>query len=228
MTAPGATSRLTTQNVVKVFIVDDHPIVRQGLRQLLSQEEDMVVCGEAEGMSQAMQLYFEKKPQVMLVDISLENGNGIELVKELMAHDRELKILVCSMHDESLYAERALRAGAMGYINKEMATDRLIEAVRRVAAGQIFLSEEMTHRFLARQIGQGEVAPPSPMESLSDRELEVFELIGHGMKTRQIAERLHLSPKTVETYRENIKRKMNLANSVELTQHAVQWVLEKT
>ncbi|MCG6158006.1 response regulator transcription factor [Rubinisphaera margarita] len=228
MAAAVATSRLAAHQVIKVFIVDDHPIVRQGLRQLISQQEDLIVCGEAEGMSQAMQLFFETKPHVMLVDISLENGNGIELVKELIAHDRGLNILVCSMHDEALYAERALRAGAKGYINKDEATDRLIEAVRRVASGQIFLSDEMTHRFLSRQVGKGEVAPPGPMESLSDRELEVFEQIGHGMKTRQIAERLHLSPKTVETYRENIKRKLNLANSVELTQHAVQWVLENT
>jgi len=212
----------------RILIVDDHPIVRQGLRMTIEAESDLTICGEAEGMSQAMQLFLETAPDVVIVDISLENGSGIELVKELMSHNEDVRILVCSMHEESLFAVRALHAGAKGYINKEQATDKLVEAIRRVAAGRVYLSEQMTDRMLTRQVGAGDEPPQSAIESLSDRELEVFEQIGHGVTTRQIAEKLHLSPKTVETYRENIKHKLNLANATELTQHAVQWVLESS
>jgi len=213
---------------VRILLVDDHPVVRQGLRMMIEREGDMQVCGEANGMAEAMKAYFDTKPEVVVVDISLHNGSGIELVKELVAHDERLKILVCSMHDESLFADRALHAGAKGYINKEEATEKLIDAIRRVAAGRVYLSDQMTDRMLCRQVGAGEEHPKSAIETLSDRELEVFEQIGHGVTTRQIAEKLHLSPKTVETYRENIKHKLNLANATELTQHAVQWVLEES
>ncbi|MBR9800726.1 MAG: response regulator [Rubinisphaera brasiliensis] len=212
---------------VRILLVDDHPVVRQGLRMMIEREGDMQVCGEANGMAEAMKSYFENKPEVVVVDISLHNGSGIELVKELIAHEENLKILVCSMHDESLFADRALHAGAKGYINKEEAMDKLIDAIRRVAAGRVYLSDQMTDRMLCRQVGAGDERPKSALETLSDRELEVFEQIGHGVTTRQIAEKLHLSPKTVETYRENIKHKLNLANATELTQHAVQWVLEE-
>lgn len=212
---------------VRILLVDDHPVVRQGLRMMIEREGDMQVCGEANGMAEAMKCYFENKPEVVVVDISLHNGSGIELVKELIAHEENLKILVCSMHDESLFADRALHAGAKGYINKEEAMDKLIDAIRRVAAGRVYLSDQMTDRMLCRQVGTGDERPKSALETLSDRELEVFEQIGHGVTTRQIAEKLHLSPKTVETYRENIKHKLNLANATELTQHAVQWVLEE-
>ncbi|MBB02600.1 MAG: DNA-binding response regulator [Planctomyces sp.] len=212
---------------VRILLVDDHPVVRQGLRMMIEREGDMQVCGEANGMAEAMKSYFENKPEVVVVDISLHNGSGIELVKELIAHEENLKILVCSMHDESLFADRALHAGAKGYINKEEAMDKLIDAIRRVAAGRVYLSDQMTDRLLCRQVGAGDERPKSALETLSDRELEVFEQIGHGVTTRQIAEKLHLSPKTVETYRENIKHKLNLANATELTQHAVQWVLEE-
>lgn len=218
----------TRNKPTRILIVDDHPIVRQGLRMTIEAEPDMTVCGEAAGMSQAVQIYHETHPDMVIADISLENGSGIELVKELTAHDPELKILVCSMHAESLFAERSLCAGAKGYINKEQATDKLIVAIRRVASGRIYLSDQMTERMLYRQVGANEDPPRSAMETLSDRELEVFELIGHGVTTRQIAEKLHLSPKTVETYRENIKHKLNLSNATELTQHAVQWVLENS
>jgi len=216
------------RNTTRILIIDDHPIVRQGLKMMIEDEPDLTVCGEANGMSQAMQLYFETEPDVVIADISLENGSGIELVKELMAQDEDLKILVCSMHEETLFAERALHAGAKGYINKEQATEKLIVAIRRVAEGRVYLSDQMTDRMLCRQVGTGDEPPKSTIETLSDRELEVFEQIGHGVTTRQIAEKLHLSPKTVETYRENIKHKLNLANATELTQHAVQWVLENS
>jgi DNA-binding NarL/FixJ family response regulator len=210
----------------RILIVDDHPIVRQGLRSMIEQEPDLTVCGEAEGMSQAMQAYFEQQPDIIVTDISLENGSGVELIKELTARTPDLKILVCSMHDEMLFAERALRAGAKGYINKEEATDKLILAIRRVASSRVYLSDRVTERMLCKRVGSADEQTQNPIEQLSDRELEVFEHIGHGVTTRQIAEKLHLSPKTVETYRENIKHKLNLSNATELTQHAVQWVLE--
>jgi DNA-binding NarL/FixJ family response regulator len=210
---------------MRIMIVDDHPIVRQGLALLINREPDLKVCGEAEGLSQAMKRLHECDPDVVIADISLENGSGLELIKELQSIRPAVKILVCSMHDEALYAERALRAGARGYINKEEATERMIAALRRVIDGHVYLSTAMTDRMLSRSIG-GEEPDKSAIETLSDRELEVFEQIGHGVTTRQIAEKLHLSPKTVETYRENIKAKLNLANATELTQHAVQWVLE--
>jgi DNA-binding NarL/FixJ family response regulator len=216
------------KNTTRILIIDDHPIVRQGLKMMIEGEPDLTVCGEASGMSQAMQLFFETEPDVVIADISLENGSGIELVKELIAQNEDLKVLVCSMHEETLFAERALHAGAKGYINKEQATEKLIVAIRRVAEGRVYLSEQMTDRLLCRQVGSADEPPRSTIELLSDRELEVFEQIGHGVTTRQIAEKLHLSPKTVETYRENIKHKLKLANATELTQHAVQWVLESS
>ena len=215
-------------DTMKILIIDDHPIVRKGLRMMIESEPGLSVCGEANGMSEAMQQYFETKPDVVVADISLDNGSGIELVKELVSHDEQIKVLVCSMHDESLFAERALRAGAKGYINKEEATEKLIAAIRRVASGRVYLSQEMTDHMLCRQVGAGPEPPKSEIETLSDRELEVFEQIGHGVTTRQIADKLHLSPKTIETYRENIKHKLNLANATELTQRAVQWVLEES
>lgn len=214
------------KETTRILIVDDHPVVRQGLRMMIESESDLVICGEADGLSQAMQQFHATSPDVVIADISLQNGSGLELIKELTAHDEDLKILVCSMHEESLFAERALHAGAKGYISKDEATDKLIVAIRRVVEGRVYLSDQMTNRMLTRQVGAGDEQPKSAIETLSDRELEVFEQIGHGVTTRQIAENLHLSPKTVETYRENIKHKLNLANATELTQHAVQWVLE--
>ena len=213
--------------VTRILLVDDHPVVRKGLRMTIEAHAEFVVCGEAEGMSQAMQMYFDTHPDLIIADISLENGSGIELVKELVSHDSSLKILICSMHDESLFAERALRAGAKGFINKEEAIDKLIDAIQRIASGRVYLSEFMTNRMLVRQIGNADEAEKPSIETLSDRELEVFEQIGHGVTTREIAKKLHLSPKTIETYRENIKHKLNLANATELTQHAVQFVLEQ-
>ncbi|REJ91635.1 MAG: DNA-binding response regulator [Planctomycetota bacterium] len=216
------------KNATRILVIDDHPVVRKGLKMMIEGEPDLTVCGEASGLSQAMQEYFATEPDVVIADISLENGSGIELVKELIAQDKDLKVLVCSMHEESLFAERALRAGAKGYINKEQATEQLIEAIRAVSKGRVYLSREMTDHMLCRQVGVGKEPPKSEIETLSDRELEVFEQIGHGVTTRQIAEKLHLSPKTVETYRENIKHKLNLSNATELTQRAVQWVLENS
>ncbi len=215
----------TSSRVHRVLIVDDHPIVREGLAAVINRETDLEVCGQAGGLAQAMRLYQQERPDLVVADVSLEDGNGLELVKELVAQEPGIKVLVQSMHEESLYAERSLRAGARGYINKEEALAQIVNAIRQVLRGRVYLSSRMTDRLLHRSV-RGFEPERSPIESLSDRELEVFEQIGRGMTTRRIAQNLYLSPKTIETYRENIKTKLNLKNATELTQHAVQWVLE--
>ncbi len=214
--------------IAKILIVDDHPIVRRGLAGLIADQPDLRVCGEAADASEALQQAETGAPDLAIVDISLKNSSGIELVKQFKArYDDRIKILVSSMHDELLFAERALRAGAMGYINKEEATDKVIEAIRRVLRGEIYLSLRMTDRLLHRAIGGDAKPEGSPLDHLSDRELEIFDLIGHALTTRQIARKLHLSPKTVQTHRENLKIKLNLKNSAELIRHALQRILEK-
>jgi DNA-binding NarL/FixJ family response regulator len=186
----------------KVLIVDDHPMIRHGMRELISQEADLTVVGDAEDAHEALKAIETLKPDVALIDISLKGAK---------------------MHDESLYAERALRAGAKGYIMKQEATGQVLAAIRKVLAGEIYLSGEAGSRILQRLVN-GQIEPgASPVESLSDRELEVFQLIGQGLGTREIAERLFLSVKTVESYRANIKEKLKLRNSTELIQHAIQW-----
>lgn len=208
-----------------MLLVDDHPILRKGLAQMINMEQDMTVCGEAEEAGKAFELVGTLQPDVAVVDISLKTGNGIELVKNVKARYPELPILVLSMHDESLYAERALRAGSLGYIMKEEATEQVLVAIRRVLKGEIFLSEKMKSRMLQQLTtgGRNKVVV-SPIENLTDRELEVFRLIGEGRSTRQIAAELHLSVRTVEAYREYIKSKLNLRNATELVQHAFHWV----
>jgi DNA-binding NarL/FixJ family response regulator len=210
---------------VRVLLVDDHPILRKGLAQMINQETDMTVCGEAEDAGKGFELVGTLQPDVAVIDVSLKTGNGIELVKNIKARYPELPILVLSMHDESLYAERALRAGSLGYIMKEEATEQVLVAIRRVLNGEIFLSEKMKSRML-QQITSGgrNKVVASPIENLTDRELEVFRLIGEGRSTRQIAAELHLSVRTVEAYREYIKSKLNLRNATELVQHAFHWV----
>lgn len=209
---------------IRVLLVDDHPVLRRGLAQLINQESDMTVCGEAEEATKAFEAVGTLNPDVAVVDISLKRGNGIELVKNAKARFPTLAMLVLSMHDETLYAERALRAGALGYIMKEEATEQVLVAIRRVVNGEIFLSEKMKSRMLQQLAsGRGKVVV-SPIEQLTDRELEVFRLIGEGRSTRQIAAELHLSVRTVEAYREYIKDKLNLKNSTELVQHAFHWV----
>jgi DNA-binding NarL/FixJ family response regulator len=209
----------------RVLLVDDHPILRKGLAQMINLEQDLMVCGEAEDAGKAFELVGTLQPDVAVVDISLKTGNGIELVKNVKARYPELPILVLSMHDESLYAERALRAGSLGYIMKEEATEQVLVAIRRVMKGEIFLSEKMKSRMLQQLTtgGRNKVVV-SPIENLTDRELEVFRLIGEGRSTRQIAGELHLSVRTVEAYREYIKSKLNLRNATELVQHAFHWV----
>src|SRR3954469_16475798 len=209
----------------RVLLVDDHPILRRGLAQMINLEADMMVCGEAEDGPRAFELAGTCNPDVAVIDVCLKGGNGIELVKNLKARFPDLPTLVLSMYDESLYAERALRAGSLGYIMKEEATEQVLVAIRRVLKGEIFLSEKMKSRMLQQLTtgGRNKVVV-SPIENLTDRELEVFRLIGEGRSTRQIASELHLSVRTVEAYREYIKSKLNLRNATELVQHAFHWV----
>ncbi len=224
-----ATTLKTRTTPIRILIVDDHALVRLGLAQLISYEPDMEVCGDAGDADEALAKVKELQPHLVILDISLQRGNGIELTKTLKARHPNVKVLISSMHDESLFAERALRAGALGYINKQEATDKVVGAIRQVLGGQIYLSAEMTNHLLHRLGSSGDRLLERPsLESLSDREWEVFELIGRGLSTRQIAKQLHLSIKTIETHREHIKEKLALTNGAELTRHAVQWVLEDT
>jgi len=209
----------------RVLIVDDHPAVREALALRISRQPDLEVCGEAADTNDALRLVGEILPDAAVVDVSLKTGNGIDLIKRIRDRNERVRILVWSMHSESLYAERALRAGALGYINKGHATDRIVEAIRRVLAGKVWLSEVMAERLLQRSVG-GSGEDRSPLDVLADRELEVFRLIGEGVKTAEIAERLHLSVKTVETYRDRIRQKLDLSDGTKLVHYATQWVLE--
>src|SRR5436190_24131361 len=212
---------------IRVLLVDDHPILRKGLAQLINLEADMMVCGEAEDSAKAFDAAGTLTPDIAVIDVSLKGGNGIELIKNLKARYPDLPTLVLSMYDEALYAERALRAGSLGYIMKEEAIEQVLVAIRRVLAGEIFLSDKMKSKML-QQLATGKAKQVmSPIEALTDRELEVFRLIGEGHSTRQIASELHLSIRTVEAYREYIKAKLNLKNSTELVQHAFHWVHHK-
>ena len=211
----------------RVLIVDDHPVVRYGLLQLLSSEPDFEVCGEAASAQEALALVNQRKPDIAVVDISLQGTNGIELIKQIHAVHPEARILVSSMHDETLFAERALRAGASGYINKQMAMPEMVGAIRRVLSGKVYLSTSMTERMVERAARPDTDTSRSVMQRLSDRELEVFSLLGDGLSTREVAQRLNLSVKTIETHRAQIKRKLGLRNSTELIQRAVEWTLRQ-
>jgi DNA-binding NarL/FixJ family response regulator len=207
-----------------IFIVDDHPIVRKGLTQLINQENDLIVCGEAESANSALEILKKLKPDLAIVDISLQGVDGIELIKTMKIRHGSLPVLVVSMHDESVFAERALRAGARGYIMKQEAIEMMMEAIRRVLKGDLYISGRVSENIVKRFIdGKTEISS-SPIEALSDRELEVFQLIGQGYGTSLIAKELHLSVKTVESYRANIKEKLKLKNAAELMKHAVHWV----
>jgi DNA-binding NarL/FixJ family response regulator len=207
-----------------VLVVDDHPIVRQGLSQLINQEPDLMVCGQAEDARTALDAIDPSQPDILIVDVSLDGPDGIELLKTIRANDSRLPVLILSMHDESLYAERALRAGANGYIMKQEATERVLVAIRQILGGEVYVSERMAKKMVQQFIGGSGVSKRSLIDELTDRELEVFRLIGQGHGTRQIAEELHLSVKTVESYYAHIKEKLFLKNARELVQHAVQWV----
>jgi DNA-binding NarL/FixJ family response regulator len=215
-----------SQHSIRILIVDDHPIVREGLVARIARQPDLKVCGEAEDVLDALDLVKSQHPDLVIVDLSLKSGQGIDLIKRIHACTEGTKTLVSSMYDESLYAERALRAGAMGYVNKQEMSEKIVEAIHQVMAGKIYLSPRMTEKLLQRAVGAPPQLVPAPIDTLTDRELEIFKMIGKGKTTRQIAGELHLSIKTVETHREHIKTKLNIDNAAELSREAVQWVIE--
>jgi len=207
----------------RIFIVDDHPMMRQGLAQLIGVEPDLEVCGEAENAERALDAVGNCHPDLVLADISLPGKNGLELIKDFQALQPDLAVLVISMHDESLYAERVLRAGGRGYIMKQAGGKKLMEAIRQVLGGKIYVSEKMSADILETFSGRRSGATNSPVEQLTDREFEVFQLIGQGIGTRASAEKLHLSIKTVEVHRAKIKAKLKLKSAPELIRFAVRW-----
>ncbi len=210
-----------------VLVVDDHPLMRQGLALLINQQQDMRVCGEAEEAHAAMIAISQLRPDIVILDISLNGPDGLDLLKNLRVTDPDLPVLILSMHDEAIYAERALRARANGYIMKQEATEKVLIAVRRILNGEVYLSDRMSNKMLQQYIGGTPSMIQSRIASLSDRELEVFRLIGEGRATREIAEELHLSVKTVETYQAHIKEKLALRSGRELIQHAIQWKISE-
>ena len=210
----------------RIILIDDHPIIRQGFTLLINQESDLIVVGEAEDSARAMEVIAELKPDLALVDLSLKNSNGIELIKDLTRIQPELLMLVVSLHDESVYAERCLRAGAHGFIMKAEATENVMTAIRTVLRGEIYLSDTMHYQML-KVMTSGSSGKTSATDQLSDRELEVFQAIGRGESTREIAEILNLSIKTIETYKSHLKQKLDLRNSTELLQFAVEWNLSQ-
>jgi DNA-binding NarL/FixJ family response regulator len=207
----------------QVLIVDDHPMMRQGLAQLINHEPDLTACGEADSVAQALKCINAAKPDLVLADISLPDRNGLELIKDAQALHPGLPVLVVSMHDESLYAERVLRAGGRGYIMKQEGGKLLMQAIRHVLSGQIYVSAKMSAKILEIFSGHRADVAHSPVERLSDREFEVFQLIGQGKGTRQIAEHLHLSIKTVDVHRANIKHKLELKHGTDLVRYAIRW-----
>jgi DNA-binding NarL/FixJ family response regulator len=211
----------------QVFIVDDHTMFREGLRQLIDREPDLAVCGDVADATEALLKIREKKPDLVIADISLSGTSGIDLIKNIKEEFEDLPVLVVSMHEESLYAERALRAGAMGYVMKQEPAKTVKTAIRKVLGGVIHLSDKMSAAMLGKFMRGGRThRPVSPIETLSDRELEVFRMLGEGKVTRQIAEELDLSIATINSFRNRIKEKLNLKNATELILHAAQWVRE--
>lgn len=208
----------------RVLLVDDHAVVRYGIAQLINHERDLVVCGEEEEAGNALAAIGRLKPNLVIADISLKESSGLELMRNIKAQYEKLPVLVVSGHDESVYAEIAFRAGALGYLMKDEALGKIVTAIRRVLGGNIYVSETLGTKMLQQQVRGKPNLQQSPVEGLSDRELEVFEMIGKWKKTGEIALELHLSIKTIEYYREQIKRKLNLGNSAELTQRATAWV----
>ncbi|MCX5659583.1 MAG: response regulator transcription factor [Planctomycetota bacterium] len=216
-----------TAKDVRILVVDDHSIVRRGLVDVIKREPGMTVCAEAASAKEAIQAIREHKPRLAIMDLSLQDFSGMELIKQIKAMDPAVSMIVHSIHDELLYAERALRAGAHGYVMKSEETEKLVAAIRTVVKGEIFVSDRMSSRILGRMMGSKVDINSQPIEMLSDRELEVFEDLGRGQGTRQIAEKLCVSIKTVESHRESIKTKLNLKTASELIHVATHWVMRE-
>ena len=211
--------------MARILIVDDHPLVRTGFAQLIGDTHDLEVCGEAGNMAHALDLITSLKPDLAIIDLSLAGGSGLDLIEHIKARDSDILMLVASMHDETLYAERVLSAGARGYVNKQEAQDRIIQAIRQVLEGKVYLSEQMTERMLSGMVNGK--SKKSDIESLSNRELQVFEMIGQGTATGKMAAHLNLSVKTIESHQAHIKKKLGLSSAHELTHRAVRWILEQ-
>lgn len=220
MSAKAKTPAVRTRT--KIFLVDDHPMMREGLAQLIAQETDLAVCGEADDAASALQQIIKLQPALALVDITLRSSNGLDLIRDLRLHAPAVAILVISMHDESLYAERVLRAGGRGYIMKQEGGKKLMQAIRHVLNGGTYVSDKISARILDLFAGRS-AEDGSPVSRLTDREFQVFELIGAGLSTKEIAVRLHVSAKTVEVHRVNIKRKLKIGTAPELIRFAVRW-----
>lgn len=220
---PSSPSPRPAPKRARILLVDDHPLVRERLAEVINRERDLTVCGEAEDRHQAIEAIKTTAPDLVIVDLTLKNSSGLELIKDVRARWPKLWMLVVSMHDESLYAERVIRAGARGYITKQEATRNILQAIRRVLGGDIYLNERSATKIIARLTTKPGPGGGAPTDSLADRELQVFELTGRGWSTRQIGERLGIDVKTVETYRARIKEKLNLRDSNELLQLAIRW-----
>jgi len=216
----------TGKTATRILLVDDHPVLRMGLARLINAEGDMEVCGEAAGAVEALKVASAVSPDVMIVDLSLKEGNGLDLIKDMRARHADVRLLVLSMHEETFYAERVLRAGARGYITKIDGTEKVVEGIRAVLEGHVFVSDELREKMLLKMVGEP-AGTTSSIERLTDRELQVFDLLGNGMSTRNIAEKLHLSVKTIESHRENIKSKLGIDNATDLLKQAIEWVRTK-
>jgi DNA-binding NarL/FixJ family response regulator len=217
-----AKTQTKPQQKQRVFLIDDHPVLRKGLGRLIDDQPDLAMCGEAESPAEAMRLLPATKPDVVILDLTLKGGDGLELCKQIRDRFTTLPILVVSMHDESLYAERALKAGARGYIMKQEPQETIMSALRMVARGEVYLSSAMSAKLLRSFSGVKSDSDLAPLERLTNRELEIFRLIGEGQSVRTIAEKLFLSTKTVEAHKEHIKLKLNLKSSNELLQYAIE------
>ena len=211
--------------MTRILIVDDHPLVRTGFSQLIGDCPDLEVCGEAGDMAEALKQIDATSPDLAIIDLSLAGGSGLDLIERIKSRNKDILMLVASMHDETLYAERVLAAGARGYINKQEAQDSIIRAIRQVLSGKVYLSQQMTDRLLSGMVdANGE---KRDIDSLSNRELQVFELIGEGVSSSQIAEQLNLSIKTIETHQAHIKKKLGLGSAHELNQRAIRWAMDQ-
>jgi DNA-binding NarL/FixJ family response regulator len=226
-TPNASTVNAEAEKRAKILIVDDHPMVRERLGELINQESDLMACGEADDSHSAMEAIAKTKPDLAIVDISLKDTYGIELIKDIKSHHPKLPVLVVSMHDETLYAERALRAGARGYVTKQEASRKVVTAIRQILAGEIYVSEKLASVLVRRVAGKPAGGSGSPADCLTDRELEIFQLLGSGLSVREIAKRLHVSAKTVEAHRAHIKEKLNFNSSSELLRYAIQFSIQE-
>lgn len=216
-----------TPQAIRVLLVDDHPLVRQGLKDVMEARPGFDVCGEGEDIPTALKAFVQTKPDIVIVDLKLGDDSGLDLIRQLRARSRSVRILVCSMYEESAFAERALRAGAEGYVNKHDPSATILEAVSAVMAGKLYVSGDFKDEVLRRFTSNLEEKNSDPLQCLSDREMQVFEMIGGGMGIHEIAEHLHLSSRTIETYRDGIKNKLNLGSSREVVRYSAQWMLEQ-